>query len=68
MGLSVAGMDRLSRPFRALTLPVASNRRASPWAVLGCPVGAQGGDLRGSSGGGFFVLLSFRQSTSPLRL
>jgi hypothetical protein len=36
---------RLVRPFRALVSFGTSNRRASPWAVLGCPVGAKGRDL-----------------------
>jgi hypothetical protein len=36
---------RLVRPFRALVSFGMSNRRASPWAALGCPVGAKGRDL-----------------------
>jgi hypothetical protein len=36
---------RLVRPFRAFVSFGTSNLRASPWAVLGCPVGAEGRDL-----------------------
>ena len=47
---------------------VMPDRRASPWAVVGCPVGAQGRDLPGSLEGGPFGPLRSLPADPPLRL